>query len=243
MPMTFSQKQLKQIIYYDAERLYYGNWKAKTLDQMYHITEASDQPEPMSMYVGDLTNDIICNTLWYEMSYNPLRFGNVSPFKTLVDDKNDIVYFNTTYRKKLQQQTRQFLPNNIMDLTWNISNFVSCLHKTELYDDFVKTGKLPTHFDIYGPNHNFYLLSSLRKAIHAITKQNWEDLKDPLYKQQIITTVQHRHPKGYRSDVNYMFVQVAYNAKPDIKGSPESVENIKRIKNEIENIDKQKQRS
>lgn len=236
--MIFSQSQLKQIIQYNATRLYFGNWTAENLDLFYRETAKYDRTD--SFYVGDLNNNIICNVLWNEMSYNPFRFGAKSPFKK-EDEKNDIIYFNDTYRRKLQRNTKGFLPDNIMNFIWNISNFVKHLYKTELYQDFIKSGNLPERFDIHGSNYNYYILSSLRKAVHAIADQNWTDLNDSGYQEQIMQVIRQRHPTGRRSDINYMFVQTAYELRPSIKGSPESVANIRQIQKEIEEIDKIKQ--
>lgn len=198
---------------YNANRMYFGNWKATMLDDIFHNTSGGNRPE--EIYIGKLTEDIICDTLWYEMSYNPVRFGTVSPFKN--NGKNDISYFLDTYRKQAPRDSNGLLPDEIMTLVWQIGDFMKNLKKTNFYDNFRKTGTLPNALSILGADTNYYILSSLRKAIHAIAKQNWQDLRNPAHKDKIIQIATHRHPSGKRSDINYIAVKAAFEQKAPVK--------------------------
>ena len=76
--MTLNIHQIKQILQYNPDRMYYGTWSAAVLND--YQAEALRNSKPKQLYISDLNNDIICNTLWYEMSYNTERFGKTSPF-------------------------------------------------------------------------------------------------------------------------------------------------------------------
>ncbi len=210
--MILSIHHLKQIIQYSAKRMYFSNWEPKTLDDIYRTTSVSLKPE--NMYIGGTTNDTICNALWYEMSYNPVRFGTVSPFQ--INNKNDIIYFNDTYRKNLSRNTTGLLPDEIITLTWQINCFVNNLHKSGLYNTFVKTGTLPQYLSILGADTNYHVISSLRRAIHAIAKQNYTDLQDPDYQEQIFYVATRRHPTGKRSDISYMAINTEFSIKQSL---------------------------
>lgn len=210
--MQLNMQQLKQIIKYNPGRMYFGNWSGTALDDCYN--EALRTHKAQKMYVGDLNNDIICNALWYEMSYNPFRFGTKSPF--IWTNKNDILYFDYTYKQNQSHKTKDFLPDEIVNLTWNISVFIKKLQKAGWYDNFMLNGELPHYFNIVGGksltndivsfNHEHSILNSLIGAINAITKQNFIDLYNQDYHDEIIRMVQQRHPTYKRSDISYMMV-------------------------------------
>lgn len=203
--MTLNLQQLKQIIQYNAKRMYFGEWTPARIDEIFRNTSGGNRPE--ELYVGNLTEDIICNVLWYEMSYNKKRFGDISPFKT-PDGKNSILYFIDTYRKKAPHEENSLLSQEVMTVIWQMGNFIKNLKNADLYNNFIKTGKLPNVLSILGADEKYYILSTLRLAIHAIAKQNWHDLKDHEYNEQIKQIAVQRHPTGKRSDVSYMSVKL-----------------------------------
>ncbi|MBQ6110220.1 MAG: hypothetical protein IJL05_02455 [Alphaproteobacteria bacterium] len=209
--MQLNQKQIQEIIKYNPQRMYFGNWSETVLNAVQQ--EVLRNSKPQRLYIGDLTNDIICNALWYEMSYNP-AYGDISPF--IYDNKNDIVHFDNTYKQKMAYQTKDFLRNEIVNLTWNISAFIENLKKTGFYDNFIETGELPKFIDISGAKTLTYnivcldkkhrILDSLNKAIQSIANQNCCDFCDYRYKEQIEKIVMRRHPSGRRSDISYMML-------------------------------------
>jgi len=215
--MQLNQQQVQEIISYNPNRMYFGNWSENVLNNVQQ--QALRNTKSQKFYIGDLTNDIICNALWYEMSYNP-AYGNISPF--IYNDKNDIIHFDNTYKQKMSHQTKDFLRDEIVNLTWNISVFIEQLKKTGLYDNFIKTGELPKFIDISGGKTLTYnilcldkkhrILDSLNKAIKAIANQNCCDFRDSRYKEQIEKIVMQRHPLGRRSDISYMMA-ATFNQK------------------------------
>ena len=211
--MTPNLQQLKQIIKYSAKRMYFGDWTPETLDNIYFKTSTNLKTD--YIYIGNLTEDFICDVLWYEMSYNPARFGTKSPFK--INEKNSLLYFLETYRKWAPRSSDGLMPHEIMDLVWEITDFIKGLGKAKLYDSFIKTGKLPQRLDILCADANYHLLSSLRKAIHAITKQNYKDFQDPDLQEQIFQVITKRHPTYKRSDISYMNVKAETEVQQTIK--------------------------
>lgn len=211
--MTPNLQQLKQIIKYSAKRMYFGDWTPETLDNIYFKTSTNLKTD--YIYIGDLTEDFICDVLWYEMSYNPARFGTKSPFKT--NEKNSLLYFLETYRKWAPRSSDGLIPHEIMDLVWQITDFIKSLGKAKLYDSFIKTGKLPQRLDILCADANYHLLSSLRKTIHAIAKQNYKDLQDPDFQEQMFQVIIKRHPTCKRSDISYMAVKAEAEIQQAIK--------------------------
>ena len=93
---------------------------------------------------------------------------------------------------------------------------VAALAVTGWYDNFMLNGELPHYFNIVGGksltndivsfDHEHSILNSLIGAINAITKQNFIDLYNQDYHDEIIRMVQQRHPTYKRSDISYMMV-------------------------------------
>lgn len=222
--MTLKQTQLSQIVQYNANREYVGKWTPGDLSDCFKIAKKSDSVT--TLCVGKLTDDIICDTLWHEMSLNPTRFGIESPFKT--DNKNSIIYFADTFRNKILFNKNSQSTKNVMNIFWKAKAFVQSLYKAkqdrdfeddlkgvDLYKYFVNTGNLPTTFRIFDNNYTFdavdandgyRILGSLCGALRMITAQNWKDLKDPAYSEQIKMTIMEKYPNGERSDT-YQVVQ------------------------------------
>lgn len=239
--MTLDTQQLKQIVQYNADRMYFGNWTPNDLSSCFK--EAKTNNIATLITVGKLTNDVICDTLWNEMSLNPKRFGYWSPFKT--DDKNNLIYFKNTYKNKILYENFGKSSKNVMNLIWKIKNFVQNLYEAKpdtdfisdsddikLYDYFVKTGELPTTFRIFDKNYSYEradanagyrILGSLCGALHLITNQNWKDLQDPEYKEQITLIVEERFPNGTRPNLHYTaekITQQPNQTKPVTENKP-----------------------
>ena len=91
---SLDDKSVKIILKYNINRPYFGKFTASGLAGAYaklKTTAQWDTPVKFSSVpVGHIDGNIICNALWYEMSYNPARFGTVSPF--LHNGKNNIFY-------------------------------------------------------------------------------------------------------------------------------------------------------
>lgn len=239
--MTLKQTQLSQIVQYNANREYFGKWTPGDLSDCFKIAKKSDSVT--TLCVGKLTDDIICDTLWHEMSLNPTRFGIESPFKT--DGKNSIIYFADTFRNKILFNKNKQSSKNVMDLVWKTKSFIQNLHNAkqdrdfeddlkgvDLYTYFVNTGNLPTTFRIFDNNSTFEpvnandgyrILGSLCGALRMIAAQNWKDLSNPAYSEQIKMTVMENFPGGERSDA-CRFVQ---QTEPEVTHQEQVVENPK----------------
>ena len=216
--MNLKQKQLSQIVRYNTNREYFGIWTPGDLSDCFKIAKKSNSAT--TLHVGKLTDDIICDTLWCEMSLNPTRFGTESPFKT--DNKNSIIYFTDTFRNKILFNKNHQSSKNVMNLIWKAKAFIQNLYNAkqdvdftddidtnDLYKYFITTGNLPTTFRIFDNNDTFdstdanagyRILGSLCGALRMIAAQNWEDLSNPIYSETIKITVMEKYPNGERSD-------------------------------------------
>ena len=85
----------REVVKYSANRAYFGKMTGAGLAKAYGLfkhTQDWDKPvTSATVLVGKIDGGVICRALWNEMSYNPLRFGNVSPF--LYKGKEDIYHF------------------------------------------------------------------------------------------------------------------------------------------------------
>lgn len=185
--MIKKEDPIKQVIQYDVNRCYFGNWTPDMLSAAHR--SSLDIGKAKQFTITPLDNDTICNVLWYEMSYNPVRFGSSSPFK--VDGLNDIMLFDT-------EMTRWDDTYYVTKFKQNIAYFKQVVNND--FEDFNKTGVLPTNMYIFGSHYpDYFVLSDLRVALHAIASQNIEDFKRKKYATEIINAVKKRHPNGIRN--------------------------------------------
>jgi len=196
MSLTKEQR-IKQIIKYNTSRKYFGGWTPYDLNKSYVSTE------PISIYIGNLSTDIICDAIWNEMSYNPKRFGNSSPF--MFDNKNSLTFFIT---KEISQDDKAC--HILSKIKSYLSNFYNMAIK---YDDTFKTTNRfkKSYITITNtqplppdskpqPCFNYKMLGCLRTCIHIIASQNIQDFNKKSYREQIINTVINKHPNLTRSN-------------------------------------------
>lgn len=195
---------IKNILKYNVSRPYFGTFTASNLSTAYaNIRVSSDWDNPITsvpVRVGTINGDVICDALWNEMSYNPVRFGDMSPF--LHNGKNNIYHFCSNFNSVpttpenypilatirgclIEYMTLNAAPNG----AWNDE-----LKTTA--DGFV-TIEAP-----YGFANNVYKkLACLRDSLAVIARQNVADFskKRGPYRSAIIAMVALRHPDAFRS--------------------------------------------
>ena len=85
----------REIVKYSAQRAYIGKLTGAGLAGAYgQFKHTQDWDKPITsanVVVGHIDGGVICRALWYEMSYNPARFGKVSPFT--YKGREDIYHF------------------------------------------------------------------------------------------------------------------------------------------------------
>ena len=87
--------RIRNILRYDTSKAYFGSFTANDLSNAVGRIKASrnwtNPIDAVNIYIGHIDGDVICNALWHEMSYNPVRFGTVSPF--MFHGKNSLYHF------------------------------------------------------------------------------------------------------------------------------------------------------
>ena len=181
----------QKYLLYKREYCYFGTWSPQSLDN--EKSDSLARGKASSFDIGGISNDMICNVFWYEMSYNPLRFGTTSPFNVfgvndiLNFDLNEIKWGNAKYKKHFDYFIKSFR-NNIG------TNF----------RDFKSTNKLPDWVFIYGQiDPGYFLLSDLRRALHVIASQNLHDFRtNKKYAEEIKKVISQRHENNQDRSTN-----------------------------------------
>ena len=183
--------RIKDIIKYNTSRKYFGNWTPKELNRCYPSLD------PHSLYIGTLSVDDICNALWFEMSYNPTRFGTTSPFK--FNGKNSLYLFIAKEPDKTSQS---------FHILTKIQTYLSKFWRSAIkYDEnFPVINRFKNqHITIQNiprypmdpkpiPAMTYQMLGCLRNCIHIIASQNIKDFEKKQYSVNIEAAVKSRHP-------------------------------------------------
>lgn len=206
--MVLDSDQLTQIIKYDADRQYFGKWSPRQAyensNRCYNYPTCANY----EMDIGKLTNDIICKVLWYEMSFNPARFGFVSPF--VINGKADIMAVDVN---KLPFEDTE----NIIKLKTHIQTFQDIMkqHFPRFCDSGTISNKLSMRNSV-----NYEMLDELRAMIHYIAGQNLRDIKLKNHITYIQDMAQKRYPDGNRAPQSYIKATLCFifpqNAQADI---------------------------
>lgn len=205
-------KQIESIIKYNTKRQYFGKW---TSAEIHSILSALKQGKTISTTVttGKITMKNICETLWNEMSYNPVRFGIENPFIT--NETIDIEQCNLRYK-----------PENNPNYSFMLSlkaELEHCINLLTTYDSSFRNTET-THSNIMyinmeneysnTTNIEYRILSSLAKCIHLICSINYQDFKSSENHHKDITQiVTQRHPNLLRPLNRTIFVTIPDNIK------------------------------
>lgn len=198
------------VLKYGIRRAYFGKITGKELNDAYSkFVNKESKSKPVTktqVDVGYIDGRMICRVLWNEMSYNPVRFGDVLPLFEqadeyslfrFCDDKNFLNYVSqvkdkTTYEVlfHVQEKLKDFQKfNNPGGVTWN---------------DIINPGggKLVVKY-IDGHSDDIYKkLSALRGAVRVIISQNLQDLRRKDFRTAMTEVVKKRHPNGKRGKDN-----------------------------------------
>lgn len=196
--MTFSDEQkkiMREVVKYNASRKYFGVWSPSKLYDTYSKVLRGYSTNPTSLTIGVLSEDAICNALWNEMSYNPLRWGTKSPF--VFDGKNSLYDFCKKEIESEDEETAEILSG----LYAALSAFNKNVHKYDI--DFFKNGQLKdtiveislSSSEQQPKAHLAYdILANLVSSINAVCKQNLKDFDRKKYFEQIAEVIVVRHP-------------------------------------------------
>ena len=188
----------REVVKYNADRAYFGKLKASNLSNAYgRFKHSQDWDKPITsanVVIGKIDGTVICRALWYEMSYNPARFGKVSPF--VYKDREDIYHF---CRCGVPETFPGF--EIIEKIRHKMINFMVLNGKSkgQWYDVInAKEGIVTISLVDGHSDDNYKILSLLREMIRIVTNQNLEDFKRKQYRTQMLTVIDKRHPNGVR---------------------------------------------
>lgn len=194
--MKNDNKKIREIIKYNANRNYFGTWTPKSLHAAYRYAHEYPLDYEASFMVAHMSQAYICDIIWNEMSYNPVRFGAISPF-----------YFDEQPNIKMFCKTHQSDKESIWgEISRNLQSFTAFIENGIIQNGYIvircdeNTGKT---------NSGYRALARLTRIIHDICIQNLADFnKSKSYREKIIQVVQKRHPNLARSTNNINFAQI-----------------------------------
>jgi len=215
----------REVIKYSAERAYFGKLTGARLASAFHVfkhTHDWDKPVTSThVNVGYIDGGVICRALWNEMSYNPVRFGRVSPF--LRNGKNNIYRFcdHPVSEDTPGYRTVEALRHKMMDfLTLNG-------REVGKWYDIINTDKNGNVLISLVDGHsddNYKVLTKLREMIRLVTSQNLKDFDRKAYHDEMIKVINKRHPNGVRDNTMGTFVDLKSEYVPLSEMEPESAE-------------------
>lgn len=198
-----TKKQIIEILKYNTKRQYFGEWVPAEIHDKYHSSRKYPESS-LTVYTGQISMNDICDALWNEMSYNPVRFGTKNPF--IFNGVKDLLVFALKYAdEKYKTKNKLFFD-------------IATLLKSKIYEldsldpMFSATGH--TQGTAFPMNDTirceitpmYYILSNLAQSIHLIATQNLKDFNSSKqHRTEIIRVVTARHPNLIRpmKNVNY----------------------------------------
>ena len=190
----------RDVVKYSANRAYFGKLTGAGLASAYgQFKHTQDWDKPITranVVVGTIDGTVICRALWNEMSYNPARFGKISPF--MHNGVENIYHF-----------CRNGVPENFPGF-----EIIEKIHH-KMIDFLMLNGRKVGHwYDIIDTHDggvtiqlinghsddNYKVLSLLREMIRLVTNTNLEDFKRKSYRMQMLNVIDKRHPNGVRDN-------------------------------------------
>ncbi|MBO4626237.1 MAG: hypothetical protein J5679_03135 [Alphaproteobacteria bacterium] len=190
---------MRSILRYDVNRAYIGDLTGAELNGAFELfMESRDWDKPIvstTVHTGYIDGMIICRALWHEMSYNPKRFGTVSPF--IHNGKESIYHFCSA---DLPQDTLAYdIVSGVRDKLIKFLGY-NALENKQWYDviDPAK-GDIVVRCVSGTSDRTYKMLAALRNAIHIIASQNLQDVNRAGYRKEMKPIIDARHPNGVRA--------------------------------------------
>jgi len=190
----------RDVVKYSANRAYFGKLTGAGLADAYgQFKHSQDWEKPITkanVVVGKIDGGVICRALWNEMSYNPARFGKVSPF--VHNGVENIYHF---CRNGVSEDFPGFeiiekIRHKMIDFM--MLNGRNVGHWYDVID--TRNGMVTIQLINGHSDDNYKVLSSLREMIRFVTNRNLEDFKRKAYRTQMLTVIDKRHPNGVRGN-------------------------------------------
>ena len=191
-------KRIRNILRYDTSKAYFGSFTANDLSNAVGRIKASrnwtNPIDAVNIYIGHIDGDVICNALWHEMSYNPVRFGTVSPF--MFHGKNSLYHFcNSSNNHALTPENMKIFS----DIQYKLKCFMKLnAHPNGAWNDTIIGESLTIRLENGHTNPEYKMLAHLRDCIKIITTQNINDFnnKSQPYRAGIISTLHNSEQNG-----------------------------------------------
>ena len=190
----------REVVKYSATRAYFGKLTGANLASAYgQFKHSQDWDKPITsakVLVGQIDGGVICRALWHEMSYNPARFGKVSPF--LHNGVENIYHF---CRNGVPEGFPGF--EIIEKIRHKMIDFMMLNgRKKGMWYDVIDTqnGMVTINLIDGHSDDNYKVLTTLREMIRFITNQNLQDFNRKSYRVQMLNVIAKRHPNGMRDN-------------------------------------------
>ena len=192
---------MRSILRYNANRAYMGDLTGAELNGAFELfVRSRDWEKPIistTIHTGYIDGTIICRAVWHEMSYNPKRFGTVSPF--LHNGRENIYHFcQDSYEIPLDTPGYPI----VVEIRKRMRNFLfyNKLENGSWYDvvDSSK-GNMVVRFVSGASDNKYKMLATLRDMIHLVASQNSKDVNIAAYRNEMKPIIDARHPNGVRA--------------------------------------------
>lgn len=198
MTMSNDKAKYRDIIKYSTDRQYFGVWTPKQLHYAYKVNLVNEQS--VNLQTNKFSVDRICDALWTEMSYNPVRFGSTSPF--MFNEQNSITQFCANYEEHEKNPNTADL---FMELRKELTIFTSLFAKYDPNFQQKNISKKSTvniklqEYSLHS-NNEYKMLACLVRCIHLICTQNLKDFdSSKQHRERMKKVIERRHPDFVRS--------------------------------------------
>ena len=199
---------MRSILRYDVNRAYIGELTGAELNGAFELfVRSQDWDRPIvstTIHTGFIDGPMICRAVWNEMSYNPKRFGTVSPF--LHNGRENICYF-CDKRNELPKDTPGY--DTVMQVRDKMIRFLNNNSRESgqwytIVDS--SKGNVVVRFVSGCSDRKYKMLAALRDMIHIVASQNLKDLNLAAYRKEMKPVIDARHPNGVRAKKTPYFV-------------------------------------
>lgn len=186
--------KIQKIIKYNPYREYFGEWTPAVLYSTFHKIHSNPFNPLVSMLTGKLSQDTICDALWQEMSYNPIRFGTENLFE--FDGVSSLQKFYKANQKSKTEVMQR--------IALELRDFLYFIDKSN--PEFTKNNEISGTSILIKCNHNrranngYKALACLVRCVHLIDSQNLKDYRIKTFRKKIQEVVISRHQNLERSN-------------------------------------------
>lgn len=199
---------MRSILRYDVNRAYIGDFTNAELEGAFRIFMCSqDWEKPVIrtvIHTGYIDGPMICRAVWNEMSYNPKRFGRISPF--LHNGKEDIYHF-CDRRNEVPKDTPGY--DIVVEIRNKMRRFLEYNRfESGKWCDIIdpSKGNMVVSFVSGCSDKKYKMLATLRDIMRVVISQNLKDLNLVTYRKEMEPIINARHPNGVRAKKEPYFV-------------------------------------